>query len=989
MSSPPVTIVVNNVQEDEVLPHPLVLLEGRVISLHPSANVSLDARLDDLRTSLWPISRSGRFKAFVLLPSPGKFAITLQLNGIARRIFCVEYRPPVTHYVVKFHYQICLDADARDGFDAPPGVDNSNAAAIVKVRFNALLLQMATAELLHAAGLARQTFAMQFAPDGLPEVTLLRCSFTNAHARSVDGQELIKLVRGDIEAAGMDDHPELEFKHAVVLGCSRYNTQTRRAEGHTALGGGTVGVFGSCGLHTWPAHLGEISTCCLDNTRIDKRFLLDDSCFRGTFWANFSTGLGAMLHEIGHTFGLGHSTSGLMARGFDDMNRLLCVYEADPRSPQMGFHRSSAQGWIDLNHAAVREVTGRAGAHWNAASAQLLRHCPWISGHAKPSLVGPSVNWDNSVLGPVGFGTYNGKQIELPEKNPSPSSVADEIGAVTLDAGKYIDQLETLTRAQVAEMERTEPLRAAGTKHWFVLADGESITRVDIRAMAWIDGLQLHTNLRSSRWYGGTGGDLHALQAAEGWRVSSFFGSRGDSHVGRLGIRCLPMSSVSSPPCSLEPNGTTSTVLSFPPAGKALEGGPKTPFSTTLPVIGAVVVQCGRFVECVKMLSPEEAVSNARDPRFYRSNEHVFQLCPAEKLIKLEVYSGHWVDCIRFTTTLRVGPWFGGGRGPSNVVMESPAGHHICGLHGIRGKQYVGSVGARYCADGRATYSQTELNQGYAQELSKARWFWVMRTVPISNQIADHPPGPPLGILVAVQRSAVTSVQSFDSMNRFDELVNQLHSTLLTIDNLYQVHCVPLAPGERLMQIDVSFRPVSADDFYTVIDGVCFHTTTRCSSWFGAYRESNLRFFMPPAGTSVIQLEGTYTDSLLTDLTGVVGVNAVTPDPFVPDARVLADGGSYDVRLEAATPEFGIETVLLVKKNSGDNLDKHAWTWNQPGMPYPRVWRAPQKMLEECIQDVDSKRTLFDEYLVGAINSGGAYTKTAAPVLHQQRLSHP
>ncbi|KAG1708163.1 hypothetical protein DVH05_024845 [Phytophthora capsici] len=963
MASP--DIVVDNLQEDEVLSYPLILLEGHISNLQSNGNLFLNAHLDDVRSSLWPISPTGHFKAFVLLPSPGKFAITLQLDAISHRIFCIEYRPSVTRYVVKFHYQIC--SDARDGFDAPPGVDNSNAAAIAKVRFNALILQTATAELIHAAGLPRQTFAIQLAPDGLPQVNLLRCSFTNAHARSMDGQELIKFVREDIEAAGLDNHPEVEFKHAVVLGCSRYNTQTRKAEGHTALGGGKVGVFGSCGLHAWPSHLGEISSCCLDNKRIDQRYLLDDSCYRGTFWANFSTGLGAMLHEIGHTFGLGHSTSGIMARGFDDMNRLLCVYEPVPRSTQMSFNRSTTQGWLELNHAAVYEVTGRAGAHWNSASAQLLRHCPWISGYAKPSLVGPTVNWDNSVLGPVGLGTYNGKQTEFPEQNVS-SSGDVEIGAVVLDADKYVDHLETFTRAQVREMDA---LRAAGTKHCFVLADGEYITRVDIRAMAWIDGLQLHTNLRSSRWYGGTGGDLHALKAANGWRVSSFFGSRGDSHVGTLGVRCVPMSSV-SPRCSLEQNGTTSTVISFPPAGKALEEGRKTPFSLTLPSIGAVVVQCGRFVESVKIMTPEEAEAATRDPKFYRSNEHVFQLCQGEKLIKLEVWSGHWVDCIRLTTTLRVGPWFGGGRGPHNTVMESPADHHICGLHGIRGKQYVGSVGALYCTDDKTDSLFTEP----VQELAKARQFWMMRTVPVSNQVAGHVSRSPLGILVAVQYDSVTFVQSFDSVERYDELVNQLHNSLLMAGAPYQVHCVSLAPGESIGQIDVSFCD---NEPYLAIEGICFHTTSRCSTWFGKYHEANLRFFMAPVGTSVIQLAGTRTGGILTDLTGVVGGVSVDSTQFTPDARVLPDAGSYDIRLEAATPEFGIETVLLVKKNNGDNLDKHAWTWKQPGMSCPRVWCVPMKMLEGQIQDKDAKRALFDEYLVGAVNSGGAYTKAAAP----------
>lgn len=33
----------------------------------------------------------------------------------------------------------------------------------------------------------------------------------------------------------------------------------------------------------------------------------------------------AALHELGHTFDLAHTPSGIMARGFDDINRLFTV----------------------------------------------------------------------------------------------------------------------------------------------------------------------------------------------------------------------------------------------------------------------------------------------------------------------------------------------------------------------------------------------------------------------------------------------------------------------------------------------------------------------------------------------------------------------------------------------------------------------------------------------------------------------------------------
>ncbi len=43
--------------------------------------------------------------------------------------------------------------------------------------------------------------------------------------------------------------------------------------------------------------------------------------FRQYHWANYSTGLGASLHELGHTFDLAHTPTGIMSRGFDDIYR--------------------------------------------------------------------------------------------------------------------------------------------------------------------------------------------------------------------------------------------------------------------------------------------------------------------------------------------------------------------------------------------------------------------------------------------------------------------------------------------------------------------------------------------------------------------------------------------------------------------------------------------------------------------------------------------
>ena len=46
---------------------------------------------------------------------------------------------------------------------------------------------------------------------------------------------------------------------------------------------------------------------------------------RGTYGGSFATTLGALIHELGHTLDLGHTESGIMARGFDDMDRFFSL----------------------------------------------------------------------------------------------------------------------------------------------------------------------------------------------------------------------------------------------------------------------------------------------------------------------------------------------------------------------------------------------------------------------------------------------------------------------------------------------------------------------------------------------------------------------------------------------------------------------------------------------------------------------------------------
>jgi hypothetical protein len=71
--------------------------------------------------------------------------------------------------------------------------------------------------------------------------------------------------------------------------------------------------------------LQELYNCFNDTTLIDTKKFMNDSAFRNTNWAVYSTTLGSLLHEFLHILDLGHNLTGVMARGFDDLYKFFTI----------------------------------------------------------------------------------------------------------------------------------------------------------------------------------------------------------------------------------------------------------------------------------------------------------------------------------------------------------------------------------------------------------------------------------------------------------------------------------------------------------------------------------------------------------------------------------------------------------------------------------------------------------------------------------------
>ena len=334
-------ILVENLVDSERVGYQLLLIRGAVGRETDSLEVSAGA---DRRT--WPVV-DRCFKALVMLKR-GRNEIHLAAPGHRTRPLIVNYDPIKSSRFVRMVYVIAADSDGR--FQTPPGEPDDIESARKRIAFTGLLMQTATAEVMNDAGYGRKTFRLYRNGAGDVETVAYRSKLKMAQAQKMTGLQLWQKLYRDLGASNG------KRRNVAVMQMTRYNPQDGMAYAHTALGAGGLALFGSGGLHTWAQGLDELVECFSDQRRVTDFSLFDDSAYRRTFWANYTTGIGVCMHELGHTFGLNHSgdREGIMERGFDRINRLFVM----------------SDGSRVLDDYNVR---------WSSESARLLNQGPWLN----------------------------------------------------------------------------------------------------------------------------------------------------------------------------------------------------------------------------------------------------------------------------------------------------------------------------------------------------------------------------------------------------------------------------------------------------------------------------------------------------------------------------------------------------------------------------------------------------------------------------------
>ncbi|OSX77141.1 hypothetical protein BU14_0161s0060 [Porphyra umbilicalis] len=366
---------VTNLVHGEALPYPLCLLEGTASGGATAVTVAVS---DGAPASFAVMG--GAWKAAVDL-APGSNSLTLSAipsGGDTTRL-CVSYDAsadgiglPGTK-AVRLVWLSTSDGDCS--FEVPPpphpGCDVPHTASDGAARLLTAgrLMQAATAEMMHHQGLGRRTFRL------VEDVTHHRLPhLTTAAACRMDGQQLWSHVCEAASGCARRD----DLIDVAVMSFSCWDRTAREVRGHTALGGGRLGLFGGSSVWSWPANTAGIADAFTDCRKVDGKVCLDDGG-RGRVWALAATTVGAALHELGHCLSLPHPCltvaadrgGGIMARGFDHLNRLVAVTEAG------------------------RPLTG-VRPFWDRGCAARLRWHPWISAVGRVPPPGGAATSDGS-----------------------------------------------------------------------------------------------------------------------------------------------------------------------------------------------------------------------------------------------------------------------------------------------------------------------------------------------------------------------------------------------------------------------------------------------------------------------------------------------------------------------------------------------------------------------------------------------------------------
>ncbi|KAI4461067.1 zinc metalloproteinase-related [Holotrichia oblita] len=286
-----------------------------------SSKINVHTTVNDCAISTKPSKSS--FKVLIEL-KPGENLVSIDFCCSSLNIKLTYKRRRTCLNVVPMYI---INNGHAGQFQSAENEDNSPESACKRILTGSKLLQCLIAEKLYEDGFGRKTFQIEN-----DECIIFRSNLNYKSARKMNQEELWAYLGREIMRSKIGCGNK---KYLGFLSCTKYNGEKKLiqtyedmikvTEGHIALGGGGLALFGSACLYTWPEKVEEVVRRFEDSTSVDKQKFMDDSCYRSTYGTCFTTTLGSVLHELCHTFDLGHTHDGIMDRGFDNIHKFFVV----------------------------------------------------------------------------------------------------------------------------------------------------------------------------------------------------------------------------------------------------------------------------------------------------------------------------------------------------------------------------------------------------------------------------------------------------------------------------------------------------------------------------------------------------------------------------------------------------------------------------------------------------------------------------------------
>ncbi|XP_073833974.1 uncharacterized protein [Musca autumnalis] len=384
-----------NIQENETIPHRFLLVKGKVEGQGRKCCGDKKIALflgNTPQTQVSADSDSGRFKFLLDLGEEDKrYHLRLKYCNNKLELF-INYKQKRSVYSIQ--PLIILAKDETEEAD-----DEKVSEYQQIIDLNLFLVQAVYAEKLNEQSKGRLCFNFK------DKCGIFRSCLTKSEIWQLNEHDLWSSLAKELLLSewGKD---ESTVKFVAFIACSKYlgdevvksqdfsyENIRKHMLGHVACGTGGFALFSSSYFYSWPKEFERILQSFNDRKKIDLSKDPDDSNYRKTYGGVYASSLGAVCHEIGHIFDLGHDLEGVMGSNFDYINNVLVTnkttehlptrmvvqqnYNGGNQMPKQRFtqiKKTPAQGFL----ISYREQKENDSFYFSPNSAIILSHHLWL-----------------------------------------------------------------------------------------------------------------------------------------------------------------------------------------------------------------------------------------------------------------------------------------------------------------------------------------------------------------------------------------------------------------------------------------------------------------------------------------------------------------------------------------------------------------------------------------------------------------------------------